>query len=111
MYTYKAKIIRWIDGDTVILNIDLGFHIIRQERIRLARINAPEMNRKSDYEVRQAKHARAVAKKICPHKSEVIIKTSKRQDMYGRFIGEIFLNEKNISDYLIENDCVDKMKY
>ena len=44
MYEYKAKVKKWVDGYTLLLEIDLGFFVTREERIRLARINTPELN-------------------------------------------------------------------
>jgi endonuclease YncB( thermonuclease family) len=44
MYTYKAKLNRVVDGDTVNLTIDLGFKLTYTANCRLAGINAPEMN-------------------------------------------------------------------
>ena len=112
MYQYNAKIVRWVDGDTVILDIDLGFYVTRQERVRLARINAPELNSQVPYQVRRAKSARAKAKKFAPEGSEVILSTSKNDiDRYSRYIGEITLNGKNISDYLIEIKAVEEVKF
>ena len=42
MYTYKAKLDRIVDGDTLDAKIDLGFDITVHKRIRLAGINTPE---------------------------------------------------------------------
>ena len=42
MYTYKAKLERVVDGDTLDASIDLGFDVIVRKRIRLAGINTPE---------------------------------------------------------------------
>ena len=43
MYEYKAKIRRIVDGDTVDVDIDLGFNmILSKQRIRLYGIDAPE---------------------------------------------------------------------
>jgi micrococcal nuclease len=83
MYTYKATIVRVIDGDTVVLNIDLGFKIHHISPCRLAGINAPEMNAK-DEKVRAA----AVASKeflsgLLLEGMEVTI-ISKKLDKYGR---------------------------
>ena len=103
MYKYKAKVIRWVDGDTVLLEIDLGFYVKRVERIRLARINTLELNDKSSYIRRKAKHARAVVRKFCPHQSIVTIKSQKIiQDMYARYIAEVTYKGTNLSDYLLE---------
>jgi micrococcal nuclease len=95
MYTYKAEVIRVIDGDTVVLNIDLGFKIHHISPCRLAGINAPEMNAK-DEKVRAA----AVASKeylmgLLPEGMEVKI-ISKKLDKYGRPIVSIGLNDSMI---------------
>ena len=103
MYEYKAKLLRWIDGDTLLVEIDLGFYVKREERIRLARIDTPEMNSKITLRVRKARHARSVGKKFCPHGSWLKIKTHKnKRDMYARYIAEVFYNGENISDYLLK---------
>lgn len=112
MYTYNATIERWVDGDTVILQIDLGFEVFKNERIRLARINAPELKSSIAFQRRKARHARAVANKLCSKGSLVQVKTSKnKRDMYARYIAEITFNGKNVSDHLIENGCVKEVKY
>ena len=112
MYKYNAKIVRWVDGDTVIVDIDLGFYVTRQERIRLSRIDAPELNSKVAYQVRKAKGARAKAKKFAPEGSQVVLTTSKSSiDRYSRYIGEISFNGKNVSDYLIEMKVAKEVKY
>jgi micrococcal nuclease len=41
-YTYPCKVLRVIDADTLDIELDLGFHIKMQERVRLAAVNAPE---------------------------------------------------------------------
>ena len=43
MYEYKIKeVVKVVDGDTVDLNIDLGFNLTKKERVRLAGIDTPE---------------------------------------------------------------------
>ena len=96
MYTYKATIVRVIDGDTVVLNIDLGFKIHHITPCRLAGINAPEMNAK-DEKVRAA----AVASKeylmgLLPEGMEVTI-ISKKLDKYGRPVVYFFHTEEYAS--------------
>lgn len=112
MYTYHAKVERWVDGDTVILQIDLGFEVFKRERVRLARVNAPELKSSIDFQRRKARHARAVAKKLCPEGSGVLITTSKnKRDMYARYISELTANGVNVSDYLIQDGCVKEVNY
>ena len=64
MYEYKAKVIRWLDGDTLEVSIDLGFYVHKEEKIRLARINAPELSDEVPYRMRKAKSARFQARKF-----------------------------------------------
>ena len=43
MYEYRCKVIKVIDGDTVDVDIDLGFDImLRDERVRIMGIDTPE---------------------------------------------------------------------
>lgn len=85
MYTYEAKVIRVVDGDTVDLDIDLGFHTRVIKRIRLSFINAPE--RHTDL----GKRSKDFLLKSIPEGSKVIIKTQlDSTDKYGRVLGEIF---------------------
>lgn len=43
MYVYRCKILRVVDGDTIDVEIDLGFSVKVKERVRLANIDTPEM--------------------------------------------------------------------
>lgn len=103
MYEYKAEVLEWIDGDTVRVRVDLGFFCEKTEKIRLARINAFEMNGDSGYKLRMARSARYQAERLCPVGSIAVIQTSKsKRDMYARYIGEIKFGGKNISDELLK---------
>ncbi len=98
MYQYKAKLVRVVDGDTVILDFDLGFHTRLEKRVRLARIDAIE--RKDDPE-RLA--TTAVKDWLAGTNNEVFIKTTlDKEDKYGRVIGEItqtYVGKSNLADH------------
>jgi len=52
MYEYSCKIVRVIDGDSIILDIDLGFGLwIHGERIRLYGIDTPECQNQGQYPI------------------------------------------------------------
>ena len=96
-YTYRATITRVIDGDTVVADIDLGFHTWRREvYLRLARINAPEPKGST----RKAGLAAGAWLRKKVEGKEIIIRTvkSKRgQDQLGsfrRYLAELFLDKK-----------------
>ena len=42
MYTYKAKLVKVVDGDTIDVTIDLGFDVSVKKRVRFQGITAPE---------------------------------------------------------------------
>ena len=103
MYEYKAKVIRWLDGDTLEVSIDLGFYVHKEEKIRLARVNAPELHGEVPYRIRKAKSARFKARKFCPEGAEVILRTTKAgRDRYARYIAEVLYKGENLSDYLVK---------
>jgi len=82
-YLYKAEPRDIIDADTLLLDIDLGFEVIRRQRIRLARIDAPA--RDTPEGARGRRHVReqlAVARSI-------IVKTVKT-DLHGRYVAHVF---------------------
>ena len=96
MYEYNCKLIRVIDGDTVDVDIDLGFDIIlKNQRVRLAGIDTPE-SRTSDLE--EKKYGLAAKKFLIEHlaynnpNNKVILRTTMydAKGKFGRILGEIF---------------------
>lgn len=56
LWRYRAKAVRVIDGDTIVMDIDLGFRtMIMSEPVRLAGINTPELIGVDAARARQAK--------------------------------------------------------
>jgi micrococcal nuclease len=107
MWTYKAKIIKIVDADTLDLDIDLGFGILKRERIRLARVDAWEVRGEERPQGLLAKDA--VIALAEQHGHECTVTTSKDKGKYGRYIGEIDFHSHvigetsiNLSDYLLE---------
>ena len=91
MYQYKIKkITRIVDGDTVDLDIDLGFNITISHRIRLKDINAPETRTLDLEEKKKGIEARLWLEKELSKTGEWIIETTK-EDKYGRMLGTFYL--------------------
>jgi micrococcal nuclease len=91
MYQYKIKKInRVIDGDTVDLDIDLGFGITISHRVRLKDIDAAETRTKDLEEKAEGIKARLWLEKELSRKGEWIIDTYK-EDKYGRILGTLYL--------------------
>jgi micrococcal nuclease len=97
MYEYRVKICRIVDGDTVDVDIDLGFGVwLHNERVRLVGIDAPE-SRTSDLE---EKKFGLLSKEYLKDKlaSGATLKTYKdKEGKFGRILGE-FIVYDNVSD-------------
>lgn len=86
MYEYSAQVVRWVDGDTVDLRVDLGFHIFIETRFRLYGVDTPERGQKNHDE------ATAFCNGFAPVGSTIIIKSYRprpiEEDKYGRWLCE-----------------------
>ena len=94
MYTYKAKLDRVVDGDTIDVNIDLGFDISVHKRVRLAGINAPESRTRNLEEKKKGLAAKARLIEILEKGSLVV--ESKELGKYGRVIGTLHIYPDNL---------------
>lgn len=87
MYEYKAKVVRVIDGDTIVLDVDLGFNMkITDEHFRLVGLNTPSLRSKIKEERETAIKARDRLTELCPVGSEQIVIVKKRKEKYGRYL-------------------------
>jgi endonuclease YncB( thermonuclease family) len=93
-YVFRVTVLEVVDGDTLLLAVDCGFKITKEERIRLAGLNAPELVTKKGKEV--ALYMRDLLTKA----KGIVVKTQK-VDTFGRFVGHIF--------YSFEDDEVGKV--
>ena len=97
MFEYNCTIVRVVDGDTVDVDIDLGFGIwMRKERIRLYGIDTPESRTRDLREKFYGKYAASyLAERIG---TQCVLKTHKdRAGKFGRILGE-FIVYDNYSD-------------
>ena len=104
---YVKKVTRVVDGDTIDVEIDLGFDISFSSRVRLAGIDTPESRTRDKDEKVLGLEAKAYLKKEIESAKTVVIKTEKMDssEKYGRILGWLFLdgstvsmNEKMIAD-------------
>jgi len=88
MYTYKIKLRRVIDGDTIDADIDLGFDVSVKKRIRFVGINTPESRTKDLEEKARGLAATARVKQLLEG-AKIIQLTSHGVGKYGRCLGEL----------------------
>ena len=102
MYTYKIKeIIRVIDGDTIVVSIDLGFNLSLTQPVRIKGINSPEMRSSNPQEKVLALAAKTFVEGWLQGKALLI--TTTKDDKYGRILGDIICSKtkENLSDVMI----------
>ncbi len=104
MYEYRCQILRWLDGDTAEVLIDVGFRISARMMVRVAGINAPEIHAKDQATRDKAQKSKARAVELCPILSQQELHTAKARldDKYGRWLAAIVLADgRNFSDVMI----------
>jgi micrococcal nuclease len=102
-FHYRATVTSVYDGDTCTVDLDLGLSItLHEQKIRLARINAPELRGRSK---KRGRAARDFLRGIIQEK-EILLQTIKdRKGKYGRYLGELWVKQGrkmvNVNDLLV----------
>jgi micrococcal nuclease len=104
---YVKKVTKVVDGDTIDVDIDLGFDISFSSRVRLAGIDTPESRTSDKFEKSLGLEAKAYLKHAIDAAQKVVIKTEKMDssEKYGRILGWVFLDgsEKSLNEMMIED--------
>ena len=111
MHEYKCTIRRVVDGDTVDVDIDLGFGIwVRNERVRLYGIDTPESRTRDLEEKKCGIYAKQCVEAFMPVDSNQTLKTYKdKVGKFGRVLGEFVVydpeqdRQTTINEYMIRN--------
>jgi len=122
LYEYKALIYNVVDGDTMDFEIDLGFGIRYEGRLRLYGVNTPE--------VRGPEKERGLIVKEYVRDllegHEVVLQTVKWKGKYGRYIAKVMFEERistgdsgtipvttltNLSDHLVHKGMAKYVDY
>jgi micrococcal nuclease len=103
MYEYRCKILRIVDGDTVDVDIDLGFGVwLHRERVRIMGIDAPECRTKDKEEKKFGLAAKEWVKDQMPIGSHQILKTEidksgeDKKGKFGRILGDFLLEDGEV---------------
>jgi len=108
MYEYRAKLIKVVDGDTVDVDIDLGFGVwLKDERVRIMGIDTPESRTRDKVEKVFGLASKDRLKELLS--KDVILKTFAAKDgedmkgKFGRILGDFILeDDRMVTDVLIE---------
>ena len=104
MYEYRCKVKRVVDGDTVDVDIDLGFGVwLHKERVRVQGIDTPESRTRDKEEKKYGLAAKAFVKDF--FKIGDVTLTTKKYDAkgkFGRILGDFKCNGRTLSKVMIE---------
>lgn len=104
LYTYRVALYRVVDGDTLEVTLDLGFSTFRKEKVRLARINAPEM--KTEAGPVSKSHLSGLLDGV------LTVQTKKdEKDRYGRYIAEVWVEGVNVNDLMVADKAAVYKEY
>jgi micrococcal nuclease len=109
MYEYRCKVVKIIDGDTVDVDIDLGFGVwLKKERIRMFGIDTPESRTRDLEEKKYGLAAKAYITKLLDDEGGIVLKTRKdAEGKYGRILGELWRTtdfaDTSINELMIKN--------
>ena len=112
MYEYKCKVVKVVDGDTVDVDIDLGFGVwLRDERVRIMGIDTPESRTRDKVEKVFGLAAKKRLKELL--KNGAVLKTQVNKDgedmkgKFGRILGDFMVGDEMVTDIMIqEGHCV-----
>jgi micrococcal nuclease len=106
MYTYRVrKVHKVVDGDTIDVDIDLGFNVSYYQRVRLAGIDTPESRTTNKYEKELGLEVKKKLGELLANAKDVVIRTEKPDstEKYGRILGWLYIDgaEKSVNEALI----------
>jgi micrococcal nuclease len=89
-YVYRLKAVaKVVDGDTVDLDLDLGFSITLRQRVRLYGIDAPELRSKDPNEKAKGQESQAFVVQWFQQPGPVLVRTTK-EEKYGRMLADCY---------------------
>ena len=92
-FVYNCTLDRVVDGDTVDVNLDLGFSVIlAKQRVRLAGIDTPESRTRDKAEKVLGLQAKELLKSLC---EDGFVVESLGKGKYGRILGVLYDSDGN----------------
>ena len=107
MYEYKCKIVKVVDGDTVDVDIDLGFGVwLNDERVRIMGIDTPESRTRDKVEKKFGLAAKKRLKELLGPTAILKTQVSKSgEDLkgkFGRILGDFVVGDRTVTEILVD---------
>lgn len=90
---YKAVVVDVVDGDTLVLDVDLGMYVSHRARVRLRGVYAPEIGSEAGQKCKDRLAS------LCPVGCGVILKSYKTE-RYGRWVGEVWVGGQYVNEII-----------
>jgi micrococcal nuclease len=106
VYEYRCKVTRVVDGDTVDVDIDLGFGVwMHKERIRLYGIDTPESRTRDLEEKKYGLLAKQQIESFMPTGSmQTLVTVKDKAGKFGRILGKFLIYDKKTDSQMTIND-------
>jgi endonuclease YncB( thermonuclease family) len=117
MYEYHAECTHVVDGDTFDFDVDLGFRITKNLRVRLKDVDTPEIRSSNEAERKHASEAYGKVLEVLFDEAgqplRLTIKTDKdKLGIYGRYTASVTLPDgQDLGQILIDADLVKRASY
>ena len=105
-FIYNCIVDRVVDGDTVVVDIDLGFGVwMKKQRIRLMGIDTPEKRTSDPLEKQFGLLATSIVEGFCPVGEKILVETKlDGKGKFGRILGILWVDNStvNLNQFLID---------
>lgn len=99
LYTYDAKVLKVVDGDTVEVMVDLGFDLWIKQRVRFYGFNAPETRTRNKAEKIKGLAVKQKLEELL-NVDTVVLLESRGVEKYGRCLGLLFKDGRDVCEIL-----------
>ena len=105
MYEYGCKVTRVVDGDTIDVDLDLGFDIIYKCRVRLYGIDTPESRTRNKDEKVRGKLAAKFLQDAISNGKNVILQTQLKDSKgkFGRVLASVIVDGIDVNQQMVVN--------
>lgn len=108
MYEYRCIVKKVVDGDTVDIDIDLGFGVwLNDQRVRLIGIDAPETRTRDLEEKEEGYKAKRFVESFLGEGTEQILISKEFKGKFGRILGDFKINDRTLTQRLLEEGLVE----
>lgn len=99
MYEYSARLLRVLDGDTIEVDLNLGFHMHYFTKVRFAGMDAPELKTEAGFRAREY-----LIDLLNDTTVGLVIKTTLNNEFekYGRVLGSVWHGAVNINEAMVQ---------